>query len=147
MMKQWKLGWILVGMFLLSGYTEKVDYVNGWYHLIGKEGRVGEMIVTVKDFAELRLDSTLRQNGSTSYYIVGRVCKEKVKTWAEATEKAIGSSIGFMFNNNLITKPTVNMRIDSGNFMIALPPDRQTEMKTIFKELSKEMNTASAGKS
>lgn len=139
-MKQWNFSWLIVGMLLLSGYTQKTDYVDGWYRINGEDETVGEVIVTVNDFAELRLDSALHQNGRMSYYIVGRVCKEKVKVWADATEKAIGSSIGFMFNNTLIVKPTVNMRIESGNFMISLPPAQEREIKAIFEKLSREMN-------
>ena len=58
--------------------------------------------------------------------------------WAEETEKAIGKQIAFVFNDSVISTPTVNMRIESGNFAITSYCD--TLLPEIYEELNKEIN-------
>ncbi len=73
------------------------------------------------------------------YQIVGRVCENERKAWAEATEKAIGGYIGFVFENRILTKPMINCRIESGCFAITTPTGQLEEMKQVFQKLSEKM--------
>lgn len=110
---------------------------NGWYNILdGKKDSIAEVpIVTVKDFIALRLDSTGFPD-HTYFQISGTVSKHKRNKWADATEKAIGKRIGFIFRNKVVTAPQVNMRLESGNFAIsALHGDNLKEM---FYEIRQE---------
>ena len=71
---------------------------NGWYYVLGEnqDSLSREPIVTVKEFAELRLDS----DSFGIYAIVGVVSKHKLQKWADATEQAIGKHIAFVFNDS-----------------------------------------------
>ena len=53
--------------------------------------------------------------------IEGRLKAEMIQKWADATESRIGKRIGFVFNDSVITAPTVNCRIESGSFSINSP--------------------------
>lgn len=105
---------------------------NGWYHIVDEDSIIPIPIVTVKEFAALRVDS--------DYYgmcsIVGQVCRSKRQTWADATERWIGKRIGFIFNDSLIASPQVNMRIESGNFQISTPQGKG--IRSLYRSLLKE---------
>lgn len=105
---------------------------NGWYHIVDEDSIIPIPIVTVKEFAALRVDS--------DYYgmcsIVGQVCRSKRQTWADATERWIGKRIGFIFNDSLIASPQVNMRIESGTFQITVPQGHG--IKSLYRKLLKE---------
>ena len=105
---------------------------NGWYHIVDEDSIIPIPIVTVKEFAALRVDS--------DYYgmcsIVGQVCRSKRQTWADATERWIGKRIGFIFNDSLIASPQVNMRIESGNFQISTPQGKG--IRSLYKSLMEE---------
>ena len=53
-----------------------------------------------------------------TYIIAGKIKSGKAKAWANATERAIGKQIGFLYKGKVITAPQVNARIDSRNFQI-----------------------------
>lgn len=61
---------------------------NGWYYIIDEQQNSvsQEPIVTAKDFVELNLifDSFGKP------FISGKVSKDKLEKWADATEKSIG---------------------------------------------------------
>lgn len=107
---------------------------NGWYHIIDgqKDSIAARPIVTVKEFATLRLDKD--SFGKT--VIIGSVSKHKLQAWADSTEHLIGKRIGFVFNDSVITAPQVNMRIESGNFQIS--SFRNYDMLSLYKSLLKE---------
>ena len=111
---------------------------NGWYNILdGKKDSIAKVpIVTVKDFVALRLDSTVFQ-GRMHFQIAGTIGEHKRGKWADATEKAIGKRIGFVFNNKVITAPQVNMRIESGRFAISAP--QGDNLKEIYREMLQEM--------
>ena len=109
---------------------------NGWYPVtIGSKERLSlESPVTTKDFSVLRLDS----DAFGKYVIFGQIHPYYMNLWAEETEKAIGKQIAFVFNDSVISTPTVNMRIESGNFAITSYCD--TLLPEIYEELNKEIN-------
>lgn len=109
---------------------------NGWYPVTGdsNDSLSLEPIVTTKDFSVLRLDS----DAFGKYVIFGQIHPYYMNLWAEETEKAIGKQIAFVFNDSVISTPTVNMRIESGNFAITSYCD--TLLPEIYEELNKEIN-------
>lgn len=129
---------ILLGLIFflcqVKGIHEK-HRENGWYYIMeGHEDSLSQdPIVTVKEFAAVRLDSA---GYPMKYQIVGTISKHRVGKWADATEKAIGKRIGFVFDDQLITDPQVNMRIESGNFAISDPYGH--DLKTLFYQIRQE---------
>lgn len=111
---------------------------NGWYPVTGdsNDSLSLEPIVTTKDFSVLRLDS----DAFGKYVIFGQIHPYYMNLWAEETEKAIGKQIAFVFNDSVISTPTVNMRIESGNFAITSYCD--TLLPEIYEELNKEINSS-----
>lgn len=111
--------------------------INGWYHIIPgqKDNIAHEPIVTVKDFVALRLDSDV----FGKYIITGQISEHKITKWMNETEKAMGKQIAFVFNDSVITNPTVNCRIESGAFQISSLLD--DKLPTIYRQLKKEMHT------
>lgn len=109
---------------------------NGWYPVTGdsNDSLSLEPIVTTKDFSVLRLDS----DAFGKYVIFGQIHPYYMNLWAEETEKAIGKQIAFVFNDSVISTPTVNMRIESGNF--AITSYCNTLLPEIYEELNKEIN-------
>ena len=109
---------------------------NGWYHVTGdsNDSLSLEPIVTTKDFSVLWLDS----DAFGKYVIFGQIHPYYMNLWAEETEKNIGKQIAFVFNDSVISNPTVNMRIESGNFAITSYCD--TLLPGIYEELNKEIN-------
>jgi TonB family protein len=109
---------------------------NGWYPVTGdsNDSLSLEPIVTTKDFSVLRLDS----DAFGKYVIFGQIHPYYMNLWAEETEKAIGKQIAFVFNDSVISNPTVNMRIESGNFAITSYCD--TLLPEIYEELNKGIN-------
>lgn len=127
---------VLLGLsFSLLSYSQATHRENGWYHILnGQQDSISkEPIVVVKDFETLKLDS----DSFGRVMIIGTIKKEKSSRWADATEKAIGKRIGFIYNDKVITDPQVNMRIESGNFMISNPYGGN--LREIYQQLLKEM--------
>lgn len=111
---------------------------NGWYNILdGRKDSIAKVpIVTVKDFVALSLDSTVFQ-GRMQFQIAGTIGEHKRGKWADATEKAVGKRIGFVFNNKVIADPQVNMRIENGRFAISAP--QGDNLKEIYREMLQEM--------
>ena len=107
---------------------------NGWYRIIdGQKDSIASLpIVTVKEFASLRLDKDFFGKA----VIAGIVSKHKLQAWADSTEQLIGKRIGFVFNDSVITAPQINMRLESGNFQISNP--HNYDMLSLYKSLLKE---------
>ena len=127
---------------LLANGANKQD-ANGWYFITDSRTNAfsPSPIVTVADFEMLRIDSLLNTENTMTYVLTGKVKAGKIKTWADATEKATGKQIGFLYNGKIITAPQVNMKIENGNFLISSPElieDRE-KILTIFEQLKKEM--------
>ena len=125
--------------FIWGGCQHKpiaIHRENGWYHVTGdsNDSLSLEPIVTTKDFSVLRLDS----DAFGKYVIFGQIHPYYMNLWAEETEKNIGKQIAFVFNDSVISNPTVNMRIESGNFAITSYCD--TLLPGIYEELNKEIN-------
>ena len=112
---------IMVMVAITGCHTLKKVYVDGWYTVSSRDRIVSEPFITVRDFAELRLDSAPDPNGRMIYGIIGHVREDKVQLWADVTEKSIGKTIAFVFEGQIITQPMVNARIESGSFSIFLP--------------------------
>ena len=109
---------ILIGLVL--GACSSAHRVNGWYPVADSpENKIeGKAIVTIKDFETVSLDTVTSQDISV---IEGKLKADKVQKWADATESRIGKRIGFVFNDSVIMAPTVNCRIESGDFSINSP--------------------------
>ena len=96
------------------------------------QGRKADLIVTVKEFASLRMD----KNFFGKAVITGNVSKHKLQARADSTEQLIGKRIGFVFNDSVITAPQVNMRIESGNFQTVNL--HNYDMLSLYRSLLKE---------
>lgn len=118
-----------------SGYSQSAKHrENGWYRIIDgqKDSVASRPIVTVKEFATLRLDEDFFGKA----VITGSVSKHKLQAWADSTEQQIGKRIGFVFNDSVISAPRVNMRLESGTFQISTPHDY--DMSSLYRSLLKE---------
>ena len=118
-----------------SSHSQLVKHrENGWYRIIDgqKDSIASQPIVTVKEFAALRLDKDFFGKA----VITGRVSKHKLQAWADSTEQLIGKRIGFVFNDSVITAPQVNMKIESGTFQITTL--RNYDMSALYRSLLKE---------
>lgn len=95
---------------------------DGWYHVENTENNIvkNRPIVKAEDFTGLRLDSCRIEGSDLQIYTITGTCNDAGK-FADATEKAIGKHIAFIFDGKMVCAPKVNARIDSGNFMISLP--------------------------
>ncbi len=107
-------------MCFILGACSSAHRVNGWYPVADSpENKIeGKAIVTSKDFDAVSLDTVTSPDIAI---IEGKLKAEKVQKWADATESRIGKRIGFVFNDSVITAPTVNCRIESGGFSINSP--------------------------
>lgn len=112
---------------------------DGWY-LEQEDGSLGRRIAVPRDFAALQLDSFVSPEGEVRYALVGSLKKGKKAVWADATEAAIGKYIAFVFEGNIIVRPSPNQRLESGNFSIC--PGRQNAMgmRRMFRILREEMD-------
>lgn len=118
-----------------NGYIKSAKHrENGWYRIIDgqKDSIASRPIVTVKEFASLRLDNDFFGKA----VITGSVSKHILQAWADSTEQLIGKRIGFVFNDSVITVPRINMRLESGNFQISNP--HNYDMLSLYKSLLKE---------
>lgn len=104
------------------GQENNKEQSNGWYHVKDVNTNTLEMqpIVTIADFETVTIDSAVNLLGNVTYFIIGKIKKDKIHIWADATEKSIGKQIGFLFGGKIISAPQVNQRIENGNFMISL---------------------------
>lgn len=119
-----------------SSSTHETVRPDGWYYVIDMEtdSLSDTPIVTLKDFAKLKLDSTQSADtDSITYRIFGRLTESGRKVWAEATEKSIGKHIAFLFNGVILTAPLVNCRIENGNFFITTEQDY--DMKLLYEQI------------
>jgi len=122
------------------GYSQS-GRPNGWYHLDDAERIVGDPIITVADFAYLRIDSGVVTSDEKIFYnIIGQVKEDKIKNWGDETENAIGKKIGFLYNGKVLCAPSPNVRLPYGHFGISIDPvSAKEDANTIFKELQKEL--------
>jgi len=105
---------------VVLGACSSAYWVNGWYPVADiPENKIeGKAIVSTKDFDVVTLDTVSFPDMAI---IEGKLKADKVQKWADATENRIGKRIGFVFNDSVIMAPTVNCRIESGNFTINSP--------------------------
>lgn len=125
------------GILLMGCSTGR--HADGWYPVADTpDNKIeGKAIVTVKDFADVVLDTTSIPDVA---FIEGRLESGKDSVWAKATEDRIGKRIGFVFNDSVIMAPTVNCRIESGSFSINSPD------KKLILEIYRSINQAKTGK-
>lgn len=109
----------LIAFFIciLMGSCSIAHRADGFYPVadIPEDIIEGKAIVTTKDFAFIALDSLSCPNQTV---ITGKIKQDKIKKFADATERRIGKRIGFVYKDSVITAPTINCRIESGNFQI-----------------------------
>lgn len=127
------LGWLLVGC---NSRPSDIHRENGWYHVVNHnaDSLSLEPIVAAKDFATLRLDS----DAFGKYIIFGQVHPHYRERWATETEKAIGKQIAFVFNDSVISNPTVNARIETGYFALTSLCDHL--LPAIYEKLNSEID-------
>ena len=127
------LGWLLIGCNQQPSIQHRE---NGWYHVVkhSADSLSVDPIVTAKDFEVLRLDT----DAFGKHIIFGQIHPYYMERWAAETEKAIGQQIAFVFNDSVVSNPTVNTRIESGNFAITSHCD--TLLPAIFEKLKSKIN-------
>lgn len=124
---------------------------NGWYLITNTETMEYDRtpILTVTDFEALKLDSTQQSAtsnlfpGQVVFQIIGKIKTDKMKVFADATEKYIGKQIGFLYNGEIISAPKINLRIEGGNFAItpSYMNDRD-KMTRLYEDLKKELTSS-----
>lgn len=106
-----------------------------------KTDSIGELIVSVKYFDSLKLETWKMSNADSVYVIKGKIKDSKMKDYADGTEKAIGKGIIFLYNGDIICTPVPNYRIDGGRFAISsnrLVSERETILE-IYESLKAEI--------
>lgn len=104
---------------LVSCSVKNMQQSNGWYYTqsIQQNIFIKEPIVLVEDFYAIKLDSfRSRNDNGTIYQITGSLNNGKVKYWENATKKAIGQEMKFVFKNNVLSTQLVNNQIKNGRF-------------------------------
>lgn len=125
----------------ISCQPSKTGQPNGWYHLNSNEKATGTPFLTVKDFAYLRLDSGWMETENIPFYeILGKVRKDKLKQWADETEKAIGKKIGFVYMDKVLCAPSPNLKLEDGYFSISLINYNSSDAHEIYRKLRKELS-------
>ncbi len=120
--KSWAV--IAIAVFTVACCGRHAKLPDGWYLLgAGSSEVLTPAIVTVHDFASLRVDSLSEAQGSFRYRITGQLNEEGTGRFARATEKAIGSRIAFLCDGRVVCTPAVHARIEDGNFLIVLEDD------------------------
>ncbi len=122
--------------FLLTGCTQ--TRTDGWYLVENHsaDSLLKNPILTIADFQGLKMDSVSVQ-GKTTYFINGGTKPEKMKAFADATEKQIGKRIAFVYQGRVISDPMVNARIDTGNWEISFSNSK--EAHEVFGDLRQRM--------
>lgn len=108
----------------------------GWYYIADgvTDSISNKPIVTVSDFETLKLDSSISfPKGEVIYQISGTMNEQASKKWADATEKAIGKRIGFVYHDEVVCDPYVNCRIESGSF--AISTNKGYDIRKLYKKL------------
>lgn len=127
-MKRTNIFLILCGLLLATVSTSCISRMkttgmsNGWYNIKNPEQNLvgSKPIVRASDFTNLHLDSAkIQGSGQTIYTITGNVVDRE--QWEKATQKAVGSHIGFIYYNRLVCAPRINSAVDNGRFMISFP--------------------------
>lgn len=128
------LGLLSVFVLCNNGLAQTLQRENGWYFIIDgqKDSISKEPIVTVKEFVALELDS----DAFGKSVILGTISKLRQTKWADATERVMGKRIGFLFNDEVITDPQVNCRIESGRFVITNPHGH--DLSEIYDQMKQE---------
>ena len=129
-------------MFAVSGVTGAQDggrgqaagRENGWYRIIDgvADSIAPRPVLTVKEFAELRLDTNYFGNP----IIIGRASVHKLKAWADSTEAVTGHRLGFVIDWKVVTAPRVNSCIESGMFSIETP--NGSGLPALYRKLVRE---------
>lgn len=115
---------------------------DGWYNVADMENSIVENrpIVKASGFMDLSLDSCYISGSAQMIYTINGKCRD-VEKFSEATEKAIGKHIAFLFDGKMVCAPKVNARIDSGNFMITLPAGTShLDALMVLNALEKQMS-------
>ena len=129
---------------LVSCSVKNMQQSNGWYYTqsIQQNIFIKEPIVLVEDFYAIKLDSfRSRNDNETIYQITGSLNNGKVKYWENATKKAIGQEIIFVFKNKILSTQLVNNQIKNGQFCFTFSIEDLSEMSAIqiFNLLQMEM--------
>ncbi len=115
---------------------------DGWYEIKNPEKNIvkNRPMALASQFRSLKLDSVMSHGDGVIYTIVGQVGDSQ--KWANATEKAIGKQVGFIYEGKLMCAPRVNARIESGAFMINLPAGTPGNVaKAVFESLQSNVNS------
>ena len=105
---------LVIAVTLLCACTA-TRHIDGWYPVSDSDHIEGKVIASVADFEAVVLDTTSIPGVA---FIDGRLKPALISKWTDATEQRIGKRIGFVYNDSVITAPTVHCRIESGSFTI-----------------------------
>ena len=81
---------------------------NGWYRIIDgvADSIAPRPVLTVKEFAELRLDTNYFGNP----VIIGRASRRKVRAWADSTDAITGHRLGFVVDGQVVNIPSYSVK-------------------------------------
>lgn len=119
--KSWMV--VAIAVFMVACCGRHAALPDGWYLLEEGAGQPASPIVTVHDFASLRIDSLPEDSGVFRYRITGQLNASGTERFAQATRQAVGRRIGFLCDGRLVCMPTVHAQIVSGRFLIVLKDD------------------------
>ncbi len=145
-MKKLIFSFLALNMILFSCSTN--ERPNGWYLITDAATMTLDKtpIITVSGFDDVKLDSVQQPAiadlfpGQVIFQITGKIKADKVKKFADATEKAIDKQIGFLYNGEVISAPRINQRIDGGHFSITPPfMNDRDKMMQLYEDLKKGM--------
>jgi len=106
--------------------TKDSTLVTGWYYIVDNENGFKRQLDKMEEFYfidpkpilvkghfdKLRIYKTDFHGDHFALSIPIR--KEYKELWANATEKSIGKRLGLIVDNQLVSAPMVNMRIENG---------------------------------
>lgn len=108
-----------------NGFKRQLDKTDELYFLDPKP------ILIKEYFGKLDISEGLY----SGYEIEILIKKQYVSLWADATEKAIGSRIGFVIDNQLVYAPYVNTKIHTGRVSLNRPEYSKEELEEFMGRL------------
>lgn len=128
---------ILKDSVLVTGWYAVSDTPNGFRRQLDTTGQnyfIDPKPILVKaHFEKLTLKDNDFAQPDNFYIIMIEVYEQHNERWADATENAIGKRLGLVINDQLVSAPMVNARIESG--MSSMHGRDKTKMEHYVKQL------------
>lgn len=125
-----KTGWYNTTSDSTHGLKRVLFRTNHAFYLNSKP------IVISTDFDSVKL---LKSRIDSSWFIMIRLKKNSYATWGSATKNAIGKSIAFVVNDNLLCVPTVMSSIPNGTSAMFQKDMSKQELDSVLSILKSEM--------